>query len=140
MRMSRSIRGRALAAADIWRSMPVQPGQAQGVLGESGLVGKLEGATVQPTRRGRPKLGEAPMLAELVKAGKLPPVEQRMPEEPLVIKPVHEIGKYGGTWRRGFTGPGDVENGNRINASDKPLFWDYTGTKIVPVASPRLGA
>jgi peptide/nickel transport system substrate-binding protein len=44
----------------------------------------------------------------------------------LVIQPVHEIGKYGGTWRRGFTGPGDVENGNRINASDKPLFWDFT--------------
>ena len=72
------------------------------------------------------------MLAEQVKAGKLPPVEQRVPEEPMVLKPVHEIGKYGGTWRRGFTGPGDVENGNRINASDKPLFWDYTGTQIVP--------
>ena len=49
-----------------------------------------------------------------------------------MLKPVKEIGKYGGTWRRGFTGPGDVENGNRINASDKLLFWDYTGTKIVP--------
>ena len=40
------------------------------------------------------------MLAELVKAGKLPPVEQRVAQEPLVIKPLHEIGKYGGTWRR----------------------------------------
>ena len=38
----------------------------------------------------------------------------RLPQDPLVIKPVHEIGKYGGTWRRGFTGPGDDENGNRI--------------------------
>ena len=45
------------------------------------------------------------MLAELVKAGKLPPVDQRVGQEPLVIKPLHEIGKYGGTWRRGFTGP-----------------------------------
>ena len=54
------------------------------------------------------------MLAELVKAGKLPPVEQRVPDEPLVIKPLHEIGKYGGTWRRAFTGPADNENGNRI--------------------------
>ena len=32
--------------------------------------------------------------------------------------------------------PGDGENGNRINASDKLLFWDDTGSKIVP-ASPR---
>ena len=34
------------------------------------------------------KFAEAPMLAELVKAGKLPPVEQRFPHEPLVVKPL----------------------------------------------------
>ena len=45
----------------------------------------------------------------------------------MVVKPVHTIGKYGGTWRRGFTGPGDGENGNRIVSTDKILFWDYTG-------------
>src|SRR5204862_355940 len=75
---------------------------------------------------------EAPALAELVKAGKMPPVDKRLPEEPLVIKPLQGIGRYGGTWRRGFTGPGDVENGNRIVSTDKILFWDYTGTKIMP--------
>ena len=48
-----------------------------------------------------------------------------------MLKPLKEIGKYGGTWRRGFLGPGDWENGNRLNASDKLLFWDYTGNKIV---------
>ena len=78
------------------------------------------------------------MLAEMVKAGKLPPVAERVPQEPLVLKPLNEVGKYGGTWRRGFTGPGDVENGNRINASDKLLFWDYTGNKIVPSARQGL--
>ncbi len=67
-----------------------------------------------------------------MKAGKLPPVKDRIPQEPLVLKPLNEVGKYGGTWRRGFLGPGDWENGNRLNASDKLLFWDYTGTKIVP--------
>jgi peptide/nickel transport system substrate-binding protein len=72
------------------------------------------------------------MLADLVKAGKLPPVEQRVPAEPLVIKPVHQIGKYGGTWRRGFTGPADGENMNRIMATDKLLFVDYQGFKTVP--------
>ncbi len=40
---------------------------------------------------------EAPMLAELVKAGKIPAVEQRLPAEPLVVKPYEEIGTYGGT-------------------------------------------
>jgi len=55
------------------------------------------------------KYNEAPMLAELVKAGKLPPVEERLPEEPLVIGPGMlvakedlpnwEVGKYGGVLR-----------------------------------------
>ena len=97
------------------------------------LIGKLEGPELilDPTKWPT-KFSEAPMLAELVKQGKLPPVEQRVPKEPLVIKPVHEIGRYGGTWRRGFTGPGDSENGNRIVSSDKLLFWEYTGTQVRP--------
>ncbi|HEY9076178.1 MAG TPA: ABC transporter substrate-binding protein [Anaerolineaceae bacterium] len=47
------------------------------------------------------KYKEAPMLAELVKAGKLPPVEKRLPDTPLVVKPQDAIGKYGGEWRTG---------------------------------------
>ncbi len=43
---------------------------------------------------------EAPQLAELVEQGKLPPVEERLPQEPAVVEPVEEIGEYGGTWRR----------------------------------------
>jgi ABC-type transport system substrate-binding protein len=39
---------------------------------------------------------EAPMLAERVAAGKLPPVEQRLPKNPFV-RHVPQIGKYGGT-------------------------------------------
>ena len=50
--------------------------------------------------------GEAPVLAALVRAGKLPPVEQRLPSNPLVIPVVEEIGRYGGVWKRAFTGPG----------------------------------
>jgi peptide/nickel transport system substrate-binding protein len=97
------------------------------------LVGKLEGPELILDPAKWPKtFKEAPMLAELVKAGKLPPVEQRVPAEPLVIKPLHSIGKYGGTLRRGFTGPGDNECGNRLMCYDKPVFVDYTGFKVVP--------
>ena len=42
---------------------------------------------------------EAPSLAEMVAAGELPPVDERLPDEPLVIEPVEEVGQYGGTWR-----------------------------------------
>lgn len=45
------------------------------------------------------KFNEAPMLAELVKQGKLPPVEKRLPKEPIVIVPVEEVGQYGGEAR-----------------------------------------
>ena len=75
---------------------------------------------------------EAPMLAEMVAAGDLPPVEERLPADPMVIKPLNEIGKYGGTWRRGFTGPADGENMMRINNSSRLLAWDYSGSYIVP--------
>ena len=107
--------------------------EAQTSLSQSGLVGKLEGPTmVTDPAKWPTKFAEAPMFADLVKAGKLPPVEQRIPAEPMVWQPLNEIGKYGGTWRRAFTGPGDVENGNRINSSDKCFFWSADGSKIVP--------
>ena len=40
---------------------------------------------------------EAPMLAEKVKAGSLPPVQERLPASPLVLEPVDSTGVYGGT-------------------------------------------
>jgi peptide/nickel transport system substrate-binding protein len=98
------------------------------------LIGNLEGPLVVTDAGQWPKsFKEAPMLADMVKAGRLPPVEQRVPQDPLVIKPVHEIGKYGGIWRRGFTGPGDQWNGFRAaSGPDNLLYWDYTGDKVGP--------
>jgi peptide/nickel transport system substrate-binding protein len=98
------------------------------------LIGKQEGPAIITDPAQYPKqFNEAPMLAELVKAGKLPPVAERIGQDPLVVKPVHEIGKYGGTWRRGFTGPGDKWNGYRAaSGPDNLLFWDYTGEKAIP--------
>lgn len=56
---------------------------------------------------------EAPMLSELVKQGKLPPVEERLPEKPFVVGPGilipkkdlpdWRVGKYGGTLRNVHT-------------------------------------
>ena len=49
--------------------------------------------TATGTRVGSYK--EAPVLTEMVNAGRLPPVDERLPEEPLVLG--KEIGSYGGT-------------------------------------------
>jgi peptide/nickel transport system substrate-binding protein len=102
--------------------------------GGSPLIGKLEGPEIITDSAKFPKnFNEAPPLAELVKAGKLPPVEERVGQDPLVIKPVQEIGKYGGSWRRGFTGPADFWNGlHSVSGPDHILFWDYSGYKVVP--------
>ena len=61
---------------------------------KSGLIGKLEGPEVITDSAKFPKtFNEAPQLAALVKAGKLPPVSERIGQDPLVIKPLKEIGR-----------------------------------------------
>ena len=65
---------------------------------------------------------EAPMLAEMVKAGTLPPVEQRLPAEPLIVPPIEKVGKYGGTWHRAFTGIKDFHAFGR-QVYDPILRW-----------------
>lgn len=48
--------------------------------------------------------GESPLLAAEVAAGNLPPVEERLPDEPYVSK-AEEIGVYGGVFRGAGFGP-----------------------------------
>ncbi len=60
-------------------------------------------------------LKEAPMLADMVKRGELPPVEQRISDEPLVVQPIKATGQYGGTWRRAYKGISDFHAFGRLN-------------------------
>ena len=81
---------------------------------------------------------EASILAALVKAGNLPPVEDRLPENPLVIDVVEEIGRYGGTMRRIFRGPGDVScNAGTINGTG-PMRWNNAGSEVIPHVAKSL--
>jgi peptide/nickel transport system substrate-binding protein len=66
--------------------------------------------TVEPPSQ----YAEAPMLKELVDKGELPPVEERLPENPLVVLPVKSVGEYGGTWYRGWRGINDFHCYGRI--------------------------
>ncbi|PTY02927.1 hypothetical protein DB346_07905 [Verrucomicrobia bacterium LW23] len=52
--------------------------------------------------------GESPLLSELVKEGKLPPVAERTGPEPLVMEGCEGIGTYGGTWIRVTNSAGDI--------------------------------
>lgn len=75
-----------------------------GLIASASLVGcsLLDTAPVQrdggDQNPGGPKGKEAPGLAAQVESGELPPVEERMPEQPLVVEPVESVGQYGGTW------------------------------------------
>jgi len=58
--------------------------------------GLLAGVALVPAANAQSaKYQEAPALAEQVKAGKLPAVELRLPEQPLLV-PVERVGQYGG--------------------------------------------
>jgi len=71
------------------------------------------------------------MLTEQVKTGQLPPVTQRLPKELLVIPPLERIGKYGGNWRRAFTGAIDEQNSHRL-LHDHVIYYDLDGQTLMP--------
>lgn len=76
---------------------------------------------------------EAPMLAERVRQGQLPPVTGRIGDDPIVVEPLHEIGRYGGTLRRAFVGPGDSQGMTRFAAGpDSFLHWDHDWRRLRP--------
>jgi len=103
--------------------------------GELPQIVPLEGPDVILDKAKYPKkFSEAPMLAKKVSAGELPPVEVRLPhpDDVYVLEPMNEIGKYGGIWRRGFSGPADGENLMRINSSSRLLAWDWSASHVIP--------
>jgi peptide/nickel transport system substrate-binding protein len=84
-------------------------------------------ATPSPTVAPEAEFKESPDLAKMVSEGKLPPVKERLPEQP-VVTPVREaIGKYGGTIQTASWWPGV---GNvLLYISEPPIKWkaDLTG-------------
>ena len=81
---------------------------------------------------------QAPMLD----GRDLPPVNERLPINPLVVTPYDTIGTYGGTWNK------SVILGNRIHAlatigmyeGRNWVVWNYDRTEIVPNLATSLEA
>lgn len=87
-----------------------------------------------------PKGKEAPALAELVKKGDLPPVEERLPKEPMVLEPIDDIGQYGGERNllmlRGEVGGASDRLNTTIGYEHlvrwKPGAEDLTNDQVIP--------
>lgn len=80
---------------------------------------------------------EAPTLAAEVKAGKLPSVDKRLPDEPKVVTPYEKVGSYGGTWRFSMAAASDVNSLARTIGYENLTRWkmwrpDVKQTDIVP--------
>lgn len=78
------------------------------------------------------KFGESPMLRVKVASGELSPVEERIPEEPLVIRPVEEIGQYGGTAWEAFPDPVHVRGHYRYFYEENLVCRSPSLTEILP--------
>ena len=134
--MSRNLfsRGRFIglsAAAIVAASCGAQEGKRPSRSDDSG--GKKSGGGFQGS--GDPgSYKESPMLAQMVEAGDLPPVKERLPGEPFVVEPgllvgekfvKMQPGKYGGTLQLAQEAP----SGDPIIfiGMDEPILWAPSG-------------
>jgi len=110
----------------IFSIVPFSFSQQKNPLGQYSTIAEYEKTTGKKITR----FNEAPMLEELVKQGKLPSVEKRLPNEPAVVEPVEEVGQYGGTWRRAAISTGNITS---PRMGYEPLVkWDRDAKTIIP--------
>ena len=87
-------------------------------------------ATATPIPVEEPAAMEAPALAEMVKAGSLPPREERLPGDAMVVDVLDSIGTYGGQFKAGTI----EKNGNfwvRNGAYEQLTRWTPTWDGVI---------
>jgi len=73
---------------------------------------------------------EAPSLKD--QAGKLPPVAQRLPENPLVVTPRDQVGTYGGDWNMALVGGGGLSMLFRYQAYEPLVRYTPDWSGVTP--------
>ena len=107
---------------------------AEGVAMESGGDYDWAGSWFAPptaSQLGITSFNEAPELKSLVAQGSLPSVGERLPDDPVVLQPLREVGKYGGTLRVARMGPSDWGD---LHRGTKGLLFraDPSASGVVP--------
>lgn len=88
---------------------------------------------LQGTSKAQPALyNEAPQLAQRVQAGELPPIDERLPTNPLVIEPWDQTGNYGGTMRSAVVGGANLWWLLVTMGYENLVRWDVEWTTVVP--------
>lgn len=105
--------------------------------GSSALGSAFPGFALGQTPAVPSTLSEAPMLAEMVNTGSLPPVAERLPKQPMVITPIESIGQYGGTWRTGMLGASDTAYLLRTLGYENLVRWDVGYEEMYPNLAER---
>lgn len=82
---------------------------------------------------------EAPMLAELVEAGELPPLEERVPSEPMVIDDMPDgVGQFSRAVEKTWLGPSNDRWGMAKNSEEFLVMISQDGTGVVPNVAREL--
>lgn len=89
-----------------------------------------------PASKGR-AFTQSPILDDRVARGEIPPVSERLPENPLVVVPPEQLGPYGGIWTRLGDGPKDVGIVEARLAYEGLVRWDAMGREVVPNLAVR---
>ncbi len=101
---------------------------AKAVYGAEGLIQTFEGGKRGPLPI---KFFQSPILDERVAKGELPPVEERLPDEPMVVEPIEGIGKYGGILRVPGLGPGTAGEICGFQETH-PFHLNKTSSEVLP--------
>jgi len=97
----------------------------------------IAGALLSRVRAARAEIGspyftEAPEFTRRVARGELPPVEERLPRNPVLMPMETRVGRYGGVWRQAFVGEADAVMIYRSIGYENLVRWDPAWSRVVP--------
>jgi peptide/nickel transport system substrate-binding protein len=102
--------------------------QVSGAIGFTVAAGARGSYAVAQTPAVPAEISEAPFFEGM----DLPPVAERIGDEPLVVQPLEAIGTYGGTWRTALIGGQDTAWLERTANYDNLVTWAPDWSEVVP--------
>ncbi len=103
-------------------------------LSKIGLYAVIILMLIVPSVSAQEQYSEAPMLAEQVAQGALPPVSERLPVEPLVVEPVESVGVYGGELRFADAGVTALWSSSQVRQSGLFRYTQDGATPVLDIA------